>query len=98
VRRARRGLAGRPKSRVERPAGEPVGAPSRSALDALPDVRDGLTPLERAVLVTLEACQREAPGRAVPTALLYGRLCERFSLGPEAFVAVLARLSRRRGR
>jgi hypothetical protein len=62
---------------------------------ALPDVRDGLTPLERAVLVTLAECQAEFAGRPVPTALLYGRLCERVEVRPDELVAVLSRLTRR---
>ncbi|MDX2012910.1 MAG: hypothetical protein SFW67_22115 [Myxococcaceae bacterium] len=61
----------------------------------LPDVRDGLTSLERVVLVTLAECQREMPGRPVPTALLFGRLSERVDLRPDELMALLARLGRR---
>lgn len=71
-----------------------AGRPTEPGL-ALPDVRDGLTPLERAVLVTLAECQAERPGRPVPTALVYGRLCERVDVRPDELLAVLARLMRR---
>lgn len=67
----------------------------RRPVASLPDVRDGLTELERVVLVTLAQCQAERPGRAVPTALLYGRVVEHLAVTPDELVAVIARLSRR---
>jgi hypothetical protein len=67
----------------------------RRPVASLPDVRDGLTELERVVLVTLAQCQAERPGRAVPTALLYGRVVEHVAVTPDELVAVIARLSRR---
>jgi hypothetical protein len=67
----------------------------RRPVASLPDVRDGLTELERVVLVTLAECQAERPGRAVPTALLYGRVVEHVAVTPDELVAVIARLSRR---
>jgi hypothetical protein len=70
--------------------------PARSAPeDVLPDVRDGLTRVERLVLETLQACQQELGGRSVPTALLYGRLVERIDLSSDELVRVLARLAGR---
>lgn len=60
--------------------------------DGLPDVRDGLTRVERVVLETLAACQAEAGGRAVPVALLYGRLSERVDLTAPQLVRLLQRL------
>lgn len=70
--------------------------PVRSAPeDVLPDVRDGLTRVERLVLETLHACQQELGGRPVPTALLYGRLVERIDLSSDELVRVLARLAAR---
>jgi hypothetical protein len=70
--------------------------PARMApQDVLPDVRDGLTRVERAVLETLQACQQELGGRSVPTALLYGRLVERIDLSSDELVRVLARLAGR---
>ncbi len=70
--------------------------PARTAPeDVLPDVRDGLTRVERVVLETLQACQQELGGRSVPTALLYGRLVERIDLSSDELVRVLARLAGR---
>ena len=63
--------------------------------DVLPDVRDGLTRVERLVLETLHACQAELGGRSVPTALLYGRLVERIDISSAELVRVLARLAAR---
>ena len=58
----------------------------------LPDVRDGLTPLERAVLVALRETQAELGGRNVPTAMLYGRVAERYPVGVAEFIRTLERL------
>jgi hypothetical protein len=69
----------------------------RSALDRLPDVRDGLTRLERIILVQLAAAQAERNGRNVPTAQLYGRVVEQIDVGPEEFQRALQRLLGRRG-
>jgi hypothetical protein len=63
--------------------------------DALPDVRDGLTRLERIVLHTLSALQRERGGGAVPTALLYGRVVEKADLSVDELQAILQRLAGR---
>jgi len=60
--------------------------------DELPDVRDGLTRVERVVLWVLHDTQRELGGRAVPTAMLYGRVVERLSISILDFQAVLRRL------
>ncbi len=62
---------------------------------ALPDVRDGLTRLERVVLVSLNELERERPGRMVPTAMLYGRDVERIDITPGELQRVLARLGAR---
>jgi hypothetical protein len=59
----------------------------------LPDVRDGLTRVERVVLYALHEAQREFPGRHVPTALLYGRVVEHVNLSVEEFQRILARLA-----
>lgn len=69
----------------------------RSELDALPDVRDGLTRLERIILVQLAAVQAERKGRNVPTAQLYGRVAEQMDVGPQEFQRALDRLVGRRG-
>lgn len=63
-----------------------------NACDELPDVRDGLTRVERVVLSLLHETQRELGGRAVPTAMLYGRVVEQVSISVADFQAVLRRL------
>ena len=66
----------------------------------LPDVRDGLTHVERVVLRVLGELHRETGGRSVPTATIYGRVVEHVGIGPDELQAVLARLggARRRRR
>jgi hypothetical protein len=64
--------------------------------DRIPDVRDGLTREERVVLYVLHQTQQERGGRNVPTAMLWGRVCEYFYISPEALSAMLARLGARK--
>jgi hypothetical protein len=64
--------------------------------DNIPDVRDGLTRQERIVLSVLYEAQKERGDRNVPTAMLWGRVCERFYISPEELSAILARLGARR--
>ena len=66
------------------------------AADALPDVRDGLTREERVVLWVLHQTQKERGDRNVPTAMLWGRVCEHFYISPEDLSAMLARLGARK--
>ena len=61
----------------------------------IPDVRDGLTQKERVVLYVLHEAQKERGGRNVPTAMLWGRVCEHFYISPEELTAMLARLGAR---
>jgi hypothetical protein len=56
------------------------------------DVRDGLTHQERTVLYVLYQTQKERGGRNVPTAMLWGRVCEHFYITPEDLSLMLARL------
>ena len=63
--------------------------------DALPDVRDGLTREERVVLYVLQQTQIERGGRNVPTAMLWGRVCEHFYISPEDLSDMLAHLGAR---
>ena len=63
-----------------------------SRFDRIPDVRDGLTRVERVVLYVLHEAQREFGERSVPTALLYGRVVEYVNLSVDEFQAVLQRL------
>ena len=67
----------------------------RNPDDALPDVRDGLTREERLVLRVLRDIQAERDGRNVPTAMLWGRVCEHFYISPEDLLEMLARLGAR---
>jgi hypothetical protein len=60
--------------------------------DRLPDVRDGLTRLERIILHVLAESERERNGANVPTAMLYGRVVERIDVSEAEFVATLQRL------
>jgi hypothetical protein len=64
--------------------------------DVLPDVRDGLTAKERVVLYVLHETQNERGDRNVPTAMLWGRVCEHFYIAPEELSEMLARLGARK--
>ncbi len=66
------------------------------AYDNIPDVRDGLTHKERVVLYVLHQAQKERGDRNVPTAMLWGRVCEHFYISPEDLSLMLARLGARR--
>jgi hypothetical protein len=61
-------------------------------VDDLPDVRDGLTRLERAILLVLDETRRERGREDVPTAMLYGRVVEHVNVGQEEFMRALQRL------
>ncbi len=71
--------------------------PLKPSIGALPDVRDGLTRAERVVVTVLAELERELGGRAVPTAMLYGRVVERLDMGVAELQAVLSRLARPTG-
>jgi len=62
----------------------------------IPDVHDGLTRKERVVLSVLHEIQRERGDRNVPTAMLWGRVCEHFYISPDELSAMLAKLGARR--
>ena len=64
--------------------------------DRIPDVRDGLTREERVVLRVLHETQKERGDRNVPTAMLWGRVCEHFYISPDELSAMLARLGARK--
>jgi hypothetical protein len=70
---------------------DPMRDPMRDD-DRLPDVRDGLTRLERIILHVLYEAQRERGDAYVPTALLYCRVVERIDVGRDEFQAALERL------
>jgi hypothetical protein len=65
-------------------------------LDQIPDARDGLTREERVVLYLLNQIQKERGGRNVPTAMLWGRVCEFFYIEPKDLSEMLARLGARK--
>lgn len=60
-----------------------------------PDVRDGLTTIERVVLLTLQQLQRERGDRSVPVMELYGRVVEQVNVSQRELQAILSRLSGR---
>lgn len=62
-------------------------------LDRIPDARDGLTRVERVVLWQLALTQKELGDRAVPTAMLYGRVVEHVDIGVDELQDVLQRLT-----
>ena len=51
--------------------------------DKVPDVRDGLTREQRVVLHVLGQLQKERGDANVPTAMLWGRVCEYFYNQPQ---------------
>jgi hypothetical protein len=68
---------------------------ARADRDRIPDARDGLTRLERIILVVLAEAQRERGGRDVPTMMLYGRVVDRIDVTKADFDRALRRLSSR---
>lgn len=62
----------------------------------IPDLRDGLSRRERIILYVLRQTQEERGDRNVPTAMLWGRICEYFYISPEELSEILARLGARR--
>ena len=64
--------------------------------DDVPDIRDGLTRRERIVLWVLHETQKERKGGYVPTAMLYGRVCEHLDITPQELSDMLARLGARK--
>ena len=61
--------------------------------DDLPDARDGLTRKERVVLWVLSQAERERKGRAVRSAMLYGRVIEHIDMSIAEFMRIATRLS-----
>jgi hypothetical protein len=64
--------------------------------DDIADVRDGLNRRERVVLSVLHETQKVRGDRNVPTAMLWGRVCEHFYISPDELSEMLARLGARR--
>ena len=59
----------------------------------IPDVRDGLTGKERAVLYCLQQTQWELNGGHVPAMMLYGRVVELVDISQEEFQAIVSRFT-----
>jgi hypothetical protein len=57
----------------------------------IPDVRDGLTQLERTILHVLYEARKEYGDRMIPMPLLYGRIVEKLDVSWEDFIRVLER-------
>lgn len=70
--------------------------PEAEILERLPDVRDGLTRIERVILWQIHEIQKERGGRNVPTAMLYGRVVEHVDISVDELQRTLARLIGRR--
>lgn len=70
----------------------PVKRPRKVDLDRTPDVRDGLTRVERVILWQLSELEKERGGRNVPTAMLYGRVVEHVSISVDELQRTLQRL------
>ncbi len=58
----------------------------------LPDARDGLTRLQRIILWQLREAEKERPGHAVKTALLYGRVIEHIDVSVDEFQREVAQM------
>lgn len=71
---------------------EPPQRLSRDIEDNIPDVRDGLTRVERVILLCLKQAQEEKHGRMVSTAMLYGRVVEHVNISVPEFQRILQRL------
>ena len=59
----------------------------------IPDVRDGLTEVERTILVVLHDARKEFGDRMIPMALLYGRVVELLDLSWEEFQRAMGKIS-----
>jgi hypothetical protein len=64
----------------------------RPPLDYIPDVRDGLTRVERVILYVMNEARAEFGERYISTAILYGRVVEHVNIYNAEFQRVLARL------
>lgn len=60
--------------------------------DVIPDVRDGLTRLQRLVLYELHKAQRETGREFIATVMLYGRVCEHVDISEADLQQVLQSL------
>jgi len=58
----------------------------------IPDVRDGLNEVERAILAVLHDARKEYGDRMIPIALIYGRVVEILDLSWEEFQRALSKV------
>jgi hypothetical protein len=59
----------------------------------IPNVRDGLTEVERTILAVMYDARKEYGGRMIPAALLYGRVVEILDMSWEEFQRALLKVS-----
>jgi hypothetical protein len=59
----------------------------------IPDVRDGLTEVERTILFVMHEAKKEFGDRMIPTALIYGRVVELLDMSWEEFQRALIKVS-----
>ena len=64
--------------------------------DRLPDVRDGLTRIERIVLFVMAQLDRERPGKRAPIFTIYGRVSEYVDVSVDEVYAIIQRMARKR--
>jgi len=63
-----------------------------NTLNAVPNVRDGLTRKQRTILYCLHQTQKEFGDRMVPTITLYGRVLEYTDISKEEFQTLLTQM------
>ena len=80
------------RGRAPYPSATAAPAATVDLASVLPDARDGLTRLERTILLELSRLEAERNGAFVPTAMLYGRVVCHIDVGVEEFQSVLSRL------
>ncbi len=68
---------------------------ARDPHDRIPDVRDGLTRLERVILWKLHEAEKEFGKRSISSFMLYGRVVEHVDCSQDEFYSVLCRLTGR---
>ena len=71
----------------------PISLMNLNQFENHPDVRDGLTRIERIVLHCLHQLQTERDGCNVPTVMLYGRVLEYVNMSENELQMILQRLS-----
>ena len=65
--------------------------------DTIPDVRDGLTRVQRIVLHELHKAQKETGREFVPSIMLWGRVVEHLSISQDELTKVLNSLGTNSG-